>query len=101
MQTRVLYGLLRLRIEPGGVRIALAANIRRDGAFKFRLAQLLEHRGAEHRVVERRGSQSDQSVFVRAFEAVLVSARNPQCEKPQNAARLLKTRERLPFPLED
>src|SRR2546425_4581505 len=68
MEASVLDGLLRLRIEPGGMRIALAANIRRDGAFKFRLAQLLEDRGAEHRVVKRRGSGSNQRVFVRAFE---------------------------------
>ena len=42
--------------------------------------ELLKDRGAKHRIIERRRTQSNQRVFVRSFEALDIRLRNPQRE---------------------
>ena len=77
VQSRIFNGLLRLGIQPGCVRVALTTNVRRDRAFEFRLALLLEDGGTEHCVVEGRSAESDERVFVRSLETLLICARHP------------------------
>lgn len=97
----VLDGFRSLGVETGGVGSLLAANVGRNRAFKFGFAQLLEHRRAEHGILQGRGAQADERVFVPALEALLIGIGYPEGKHPQHAAGLLKARQLLPFALED
>ena len=83
-----------------GVRVLLAADVRRDRALELCAAELLEDRRSEEWVVERRRSHADERVLVRALEARLIGIRHPEGEQAQYAAGLLESGQRLPLPLE-
>ena len=55
MEPRPLNRFCRLFVKPYGVRVVLAHDISRDGAFQLVLAELLEGGGPNYRVVERGG----------------------------------------------
>ena len=100
MQPRFLDDVDGFTVEPHGKRVGLAADVGGHRAFQPCFAQLLEERRAEEGIVERRRAQADQRIAVRALEAFLIGARDPQRQQAQNAARLLKARDGLPFALE-
>ena len=57
----LLLDLVRgLAVEPEGVGVFLAGDVGRDRAFQVVVAELLEHRGPEIRVFNRRGAKADQ-----------------------------------------
>src|SRR4029077_3583476 len=81
-----------LIVQTDCVRVVFPADIRCDGGFKAMLTELLEHSSTKLRVVQGCGAKSDQWVAMAAFESCLIGVRNPQGQKPQDSAGLLKSR---------
>ena len=101
MKAGLLDRVLGLTVEPEGVGLLLARDVRGDRAFQVVVAQLLEERRPEVGVFQRRGPQPDQRVAVGTLVSPLVGVGHPERQQAEHAARPLEPGQALPLPLED
>ena len=78
---------------------SIAGDVRHNGGVQLLLAQLPQQRGAEVRVVQRRGTQRNQRLVARLPELFPGRQRNPLRQHRQRAASLLELRHGAPLAL--
>ena len=100
VQGRGLDRFPSLPVEPLGVGLRAAVDVRNDGYLKLVLAELLKHGRAEELVVKGGRPKHDERVLRRFPVLVLIGVGHPEGQEPQDAAGALEPRETLPLPLE-